>query len=303
MDRPEASPLNPTARVPSRAEVQPAVLPVALPFVMDRSVTSIIRSSFHVMRQRLSVVLAAAGALQIPIFAMAGFMALASGLSLEPNQVFAIMSGSQLLLAPAAILSFWFSEALLAHVVADMLQGGEGSLRDALRGCWRRKLPITTAVLAKTLLSVLGVLVGSLLLVIPGIIFAVWSFFAWVFVSEVAVLEGKGGMEALRRSGELVNHDRRKVVRYAIAMGTIALLASMAVRIPLGISTAALGGPHADFLFLQAFNLMVEGILNMVTTALGAIGIILLYFDLRMTHEGWLPGKERSLVGEGEREE
>lgn len=283
---------NPPRRVASRALASTSDASTSLVHMNDRSVSGIISSSFRIFRDRLPVVITATGALQIPMFALAGFLAVASTFALNPMQVNMALSLTNFAILPIGILGLWFSEALLAQIVSDLLRGRKGSLERGLSTCWKRKGSIVSAVMVKTVLTALGTMIGMLLFVIPGIAFFIWSVFAWFFVSAVAVLEDRGGFDALRRSGSLVAHDRGKVVRYAVTMGMLLTLITLLLRVPAGLFMAAVAQSSSSLLFMQALNFMVEAVINMGTLGVGAIGMILLYFDLRMSREGWVPEKD-----------
>lgn len=95
--------------------------------------------------------------------------------------------------------------------------------------------------LLASILWVLGVAVGTVLLVIPGIIvFVMWYFYDWEVVGE-----GAGPVEALGRSFALTKGHRVQVFLFVLALvgvnllGLLALLVGILVTIPLSMIASA----------------------------------------------------------------
>lgn len=80
-----------------------------------------------------------------------------------------------------------------------------------------------------SLLMGLCVLGLSLLLVIPGIIFA----FYWSFTAYIVILNNKSGMEAMNYSRSVVKHRWWKVFGYLIAFAFLSGIVSSIINLPL----------------------------------------------------------------------
>ncbi len=89
----------------------------------------------------------------------------------------------------------WISAAM-QKAVSKVADANKPSVREVLSGTLSR----VPAYIATSILMGLIVFIGFLLLVIPGVIFMVWFYFATFFV----VLEKSGPINALKKSRELV---------------------------------------------------------------------------------------------------
>ena len=94
------------------------------------------------------------------------------------------------------ILSLWY-QVISIKAVAMVVKGERLAIRQILKLAWGRvwKFSVTSLFMG------LMVLVGLVLLVIPGIVFAVWFSFAIYIV----VTENVGAIDALRKSKALVS--------------------------------------------------------------------------------------------------
>jgi hypothetical protein len=152
----------------------------------------------------------------------------------------------------------------LTIAVADRYLGGNASWREYWMLLLRRLGLLLSAVIPAALLCMFG----YFLLVIPGIVL---SFF-FVFVSPVVLIERKGGLEALKRSFELVRADW---LRTALMLITFAIC-SAAVHWLVGLFVG-------DTRFLGAF---FGDLLLLLVMPVPIIGSVLLYFDIRRKTEG-----------------
>jgi hypothetical protein len=132
------------------------------------------------------------------------------------------------------------------------------------------KLPVTFG------LSMILIMIGFVLLIIPGLVLATWYWFAMT----VVVLERLSGYAALKRSKELGKDFFWRNVR-------VASLLTIVIYVP-----AFVGGIVLTFIAYVA-NLplalgMVAGItLFHILAPILFIGIILLYYDMRARKEGY----------------
>ena len=152
----------------------------------------------------------------------------------------------------------------LTIAVADRYLGGNASWREYWMLLLRRLGLLLSAVIPAALLCMFG----YFLLVIPGIVL---SFF-FVFVSPVVLIERKGGLEALKRSFELVRADW---LRTALMLITFAICSAV-VHWLVGLFVG-------DARFLGAF---FGDLLLLLVMPVPIIGSVLLYFDIRRRSEG-----------------
>lgn len=142
-------------------------------------------------------------------------------------------------LAWAVFVVIWPAVAML-YAVKDR----EGNI--GLEGAFRKAWPKIGSYLWINLLNGLAVLAGLILVIIPGIIFAVW----FVFSNYVLIEEDKKGTGALSRSKELVQGN------WFTVFGRIAfmMIASMIIGVVLGM--VPILGPLLTNLLLTPFSVV-----------------------------------------------
>jgi hypothetical protein len=150
--------------------------------------------------------------------------------------------------------------ALHIHAVAEVRAGRTPRLSDiAARGL--RVLPTAAAT---AIMTTLGIVVGFVALIVPGIILT----FRWYVAVQAAAIEHEGWLPAIRRSRELTRGVYVHLFGFGILIGIIAevplLLARAGVTGHDTLAAAFIGG-----VLLHAFAL-----------AFTALATALLYFDL-----------------------
>lgn len=129
------------------------------------------------------------------------------------------------------------------------------------------------------------VMLGSLFLIIPGLI----VFFWWLMADKVVVLEGLRGRDALRRSRDLMRFGvgpgflERPWIRVSILMGA-AFLVGLGMYVVLLIPAWLLGLVIPD----QIASLLAEGlqlVAETLATAYGSIALVIYYYDIRVRKE------------------
>lgn len=148
---------------------------------------------------------------------------------------------------------------------------------------WRSSLSYALdrwrSLLALVLLYVLGVGLGAVLFILPG----VWLFVAWAAAMPVLLVEGLRPRQALDRSFALVKG------RWWRTFGTLVIgfiLAGIISALMQGVFVIALTATDDDALVIVLSAL--AGIVGMaVSTPLQAAILTVLYFDLRVRHEGF----------------
>lgn len=123
-------------------------------------------------------------------------------------------------------------------------------------------------------LAVAGVVLGFLVLVIPGIYLLV----RWYFVPQTVVIEGARGAGALSRSGQLVEGFWWRTFG-------LVLLASIVVAIP-GLVLTTPFDAIADSTDRAVWVMVGTAVASSVTTPFVALFSTLLYYDLLARREG-----------------
>ena len=163
-------------------------------------VTSLLTASWQMYHNNFSMFLGYAAWIILPYLGMLTLLILVPidqlfGAYLPLYLLFAVLQG---------IVAIWVSNVIL--ISANSLAGSETiKEEDISRRGWRLVLPVLLVGIIETL-AILG---GFILLIIPGIIFAIWFSFAQIAV----ILDGKRGLAALSYSRSLVVGRFFKVLR------------------------------------------------------------------------------------------
>jgi hypothetical protein len=155
-------------------------------------------------------------------------------------------------------------EALAARNVASDLRGQRTS--EAPFGGPRDWL----ALIALSVVTGLGCLLGSVLLVIPGVILSL----AWFVVVPAMVTERLGVVEAIRRSNSLTGNARGAIFGLMVAVGLGGFIVNWLIQLLAG----AVANP-----IVQA---IVEPATQTVSGLINAILAVAIYHELRWSKEG-----------------
>jgi hypothetical protein len=182
-----------------------------------------------------------------------------------PGQVSATTAIAALLLALLLAALSPIAQGAMTLAIGDAYRGRATTLGEAYRGSLRRAL----ALAGTFLLMGLGVVLGMILLVIPGIYLAI----AWMLAIQIVMLEGIAGSSALSRSRALLrSHMWRALgitVLAAIVGGVISMLLQLLVSgIPIVRSVA---------------SAIAQSVAMAFYTGVGVV----LYFDLRCRKENF----------------
>jgi hypothetical protein len=169
----------------------------------------------------------------------------------------------------AAIVSliavFWVQGALVRAV--DDVRDGRADL--SLGETFDRVRPQLASIIVAGILAVLGVVLGLILLIVPGLVLLTW----WVLIVPVIVLEH-------RRAGESFSRSRELVRGYGWSVFGVIVLTILII-IAFNIVLSLLLIPFADW--LQSFlSNVVSGTL---ATPFIAVAWTLLYYRLREAKE------------------
>jgi Membrane domain of glycerophosphoryl diester phosphodiesterase len=161
--------------------------------------------------------------------------------------------------------AFWLQGALV-KAVADVRDGrADMSIQDTFRSAW----PHVPAVAVAGILAGLGIALGLLLLIVPGLVLMTW----WVVIIPAIILEDKSASESFSRSRELVRGYGWNV--FGVIVLTILLLIVASIVIALILS------PLDDWLQ----ELLSDIISGTLIAPFIAVTWTLLYFRLRNAKE------------------
>lgn len=195
----------------------------------------------------------------------AGFNASASVL----NGVFGLIRG---------VLAFVLQGALVTGAISS-LNGNRIDLKAMLSRGASAALPL----FGLAILEGLGVALGIVLLLIPGLILAT----VWSVAVPALVVERTGVFGAFNRSGDLTRGHRWAVfglmVVYAILSWIVmGVSGAIALGVAGGFGALANGGSSIPFA-------VFEGVIATLLGALSGAGVAALYYELRLIKEGVAP--------------
>jgi hypothetical protein len=169
-------------------------------------------------------------------------------------------SGLRLLALLVSLVATTLFTGMVVELVADVQDGR----RDASPGQLLRAVtPVLGQLIAVAIVAACGVLVGFLLLIVPGLILIT----VWSVAAPVVVLERPPGLHALRRSRELVRGNGWQVFGVIVVLDVlVAILAGAIDAVADSANTAA--------------GIVVTVVLGVLTAPLSALAAAVLYFDL-----------------------
>lgn len=163
------------------------------------------------------------------------------------------------------IATFWLQGALVKAV--DDVRDGRADMSFAETFGYVR--PRLGAILVAGVLAALGIALGLILLIVPGLILLTW----WILIIPAIVLEGRSAGESFGRSRELVRGYAWNV--FGVIILTVLIL--FGFRIVLELVLFPLSNA------LQSF--VTELIVGTVATPFAVVAWTLLYFRLRRAKE------------------
>jgi hypothetical protein len=209
------------------------------------SPTDVIGSALRIYRAQAGVLLAAA----LLIFAVDALAALV----LQDDLAF--------LASVVSLVAGAFYQGMVAELVRDVQDGRrDASLRELLGSV----TPVIAPLIAVSLLYGIGVAIGLVLLIVPGLL----ALTFWAVAAPVTVLERPGVLAAFRRSRELVRGSGTAV------FGTIVLvfLLVITVGVVASIVASSVG---------EGARVVVQWLLSVVAAPITALTAAVLYFALR----------------------
>jgi hypothetical protein len=165
----------------------------------------------------------------------------------------------------AAAVLFWVLSTVYQGMVVKLVQDVQDGRRDHSVGALLTSVePVLLALIAVSILFAVGVGIGFVLFIVPGLILLVM----WAVVAPVTVLEHPGVFAAFRRSRELVRGNGWEV------FGVIAIvyLAVVVISIAAGIASTPLGAVG---------RAVVNWAVTVALAPVPALSASVLYFSLR----------------------
>lgn len=167
---------------------------------------------------------------------------------------------------PVSLIGFFWLQGALTEAVNDVRDGrADRSITETFRAVQ----PRIWALLGAGILAALGIAVGLVLLIVPGLLLLTW----WSLVVPVVVLEQRAVLESFGRSRELVRGHGWTVFGVVV----VTVLISLVVGAVIGV--ALLWLPEE----LRTF--VGDVVAGSLTAPFGALAWTLMYFHLRERQE------------------
>jgi hypothetical protein len=208
----------------------------------------ILSRSLSIYGDQASVLIPAA----VVVFAVDAVLALAL------RGVFAILA------ALVGLVATTFYNGMVVELVRDVQDGRRDSSAGDL---FRAVRPVVLPLIAVSILSGIGIFIGFVLLIVPGLILMT----IWSVVGPVTVLERPGVFAAFERSRALVKDFGWPVFGVLLVIILLAIVAGLVV----GAITSGLG---------DVGQTIVSWVVNVITAPLSALLTSVLYFALRRAH-------------------
>ena len=173
-------------------------------------------------------------------------------------------------------LSLFIVQPLLVGAITRAVAGFHLGETPTAGDVLEKGLPLLGPVLVVILLYTLAVVIGFILLVVPGLIL----FVRLLFGPSIVVVEGLRGRKALRRSWALTKGNGWRVFGIMIVAGLVAAVVGGVIG-AIGEAIASNAGTAAWFVRAVAGSVGA-----VVTTPFSQMVTVLLYFDLRVRHDG-----------------
>lgn len=171
------------------------------------------------------------------------------------------------------LLSSFLLPALVTAIHVRAVQGLADGVEPQVGGVLRQAVALAPAVLPAIVLYTLGVAVGFVLLVIPGLFLSI----RWYFNAQSVVVDGRRGTDALKASGELVQGSWWRVFGTLLLLGICAGFVGYFIGGLLGALVRVLSDSGAWYVAVEVFG-------QTIALSISALGGTLLFFDLRREH-------------------
>jgi hypothetical protein len=249
------------------------------------SVGDILDRGLKLLLARLPVFYAINLLVLLPAFLVEVFLAIVqSREAVTPEQALATAGSGFLALLLAVILQPLGTAAIL-YIISQEFVGSHPGIGEAFRFALRR----FGALLGTSILAGLAIGAGTLLCLIPGLIFSVW----YIFVGQVVVVEALSGATAMTRSKSLSEGYRGRVWgMYALFLAATFLLMGSVIGLAAIFPTQELvrtdtGQRIVHNLRNELIQISIRELISVVIQTYAAICWTLLYFDLRIRKEGY----------------
>jgi hypothetical protein len=245
------------------------------------SIDGVLVDTFGVVGRNLAIFIPIALLAQLPavVFDLLPASAVSSGTGfrISIDYLIDLRTIPDAIEALVALACYSIAQAALASGTIADLNGRPATLTNVLIAARKS----TLSVIAITVLSNLGIVVGFVLLIVPGVILAV----GWSVAVPACVIERKSIFESFRRSWEMTRGHRLAifgVLIIAVVGMTILLLIFMSLS---GALAVGVGGNSTP-----AIHWLASLVVNCGVSVFGGSLVGAIYYELYFIKEGHAPG-------------
>ena len=202
------------------------------------------------------------------------------------NQVPTSYLGILLLTIGVLIFETLLVSSVMTYYISNKAMGQEESFFNIIKKALKKFFPL----LGLSIVSALLIMIGFILLVIPGIIIAL----SLSIVIQVMLLENLGIKDSIKRSRELTKGAKGRIFWVIFFLGVITGIISILVQkisVPIAQGTLSSGGLDTFILVLYCFAVIP----SILSSALGACMTVSIYFSRRSEKDGL--GLEQMISG------
>jgi uncharacterized membrane protein len=139
-------------------------------------------------------------------------------------------------------------------------------------------------VIGLTIVIALGVGMGFILLIVPGVLLTLM----WSLAVPVAVLEDKGVGDAMSRSAELTKGDRWRIFVIWLLFLVLSLAVTLLLQWPVTLVAEAMGKTGSTpIIGIQVASAVMSFVSQCLVGPLGTIAFSLVYYDERVRKEAF----------------
>jgi len=185
-----------------------------------------------------------------------------------------------LLVGLGTLIAYGLTQAATVFAVSEVYLGRSISIRES----YNRVYGDIGRVIFVLILVGVGIFVGFILLIVPGI----WFFLRSCISVMPAVLEDKPAVEAIRRGMELTKGSLGRVFIVWLLFAVITWVATIIFQVPFWVALAVVGIQQGSFPpWIMMLSRVGQALTTILANPLLTVALSLLYFDLRMRKEGF----------------
>ena len=256
-----------------------------VPLLQKMEIADILDTAIRLYRQNFTLFMEIVAVVQVFLMAiyMIGMWAVSQTMMTTggeeiPWQALLGLGPLGLLYMGGLILLFPVSEAALAFAISETYLGRRISVLEAYRRMW----PLIWRLLGTMILVSIVISLGTGMCLIPGLL--VWVWFA--ITTPIVALERTAGPTAMDRSYRLVSGHWWRVLGTLLLLQLILIVATLAISLPAMLAVMLLLS-ESNPLLAQSLTTAIQTITNIVVRPVLMIGVVLIYYDLRIRKEGF----------------